>query len=322
MKKWLSVFLAFVMLVSFCACGGDAPQEVVEEEEKKDYISVDNVTVIEDHRSYADCSITITNNFEENIDRIEIEYKEVDDDGNVIDSGSLYISAPGFGQSTTEEMQIHNNLKDVASLEFVSYNLLTSDYKFYESHTFAEPVVFVCAGSKFYVKGTEPEKEPVTELSVGETAKTDKVELTVTDVYFADLLSIYTYTPIDSGSGFAPSDDNVYVCIRFNIKNMGKETLEWKDFCDFEIDYNNGYIFPSYNGSRYSYMVKPDGTDYVKFAENSSQGSIEFLPLSGDDVLMIIETSKMLEEDTESPLQVRIVLPSSVAEKEFVYNVR
>ncbi|MBE6882105.1 MAG: hypothetical protein E7489_03790 [Ruminococcaceae bacterium] len=320
MKKLIAVLLAMMMVFSFAACRKTNGGKEIE----KDYISIDSIVVMEEHSSFADCSIKVMNNFDKDIDRIEIEYHELDDAGNVIWSGSIYFNAPGFGQSANEKMQIHNSLKDVDCLEFVSYNLLTSDYKFYESHNFVEPVTFFCVGSNFYIKGTEPEKEPVTELFVGEMAKTDTVELTVKDVYFADKLSTYTYTPTDSASGIVAGDGNIYICIRFDIKNMGKDTLEWEDYSAFEVDYNDGYIFSAFNDTNYSYLVEPDGSGYVSFSNgsSSSKGAPDLLPLSGDELLMIIEVSKMLEEDTESPLKIKIELPSGISEKEFIYNVR
>ena len=320
MKKLVAVLLAMMMAFSFAACG----ETNDEKDSKKDYISIDDIVVFEEKSSYANCSIKVTNNFDKDIERIEISYHELGEDGNILFSGDMAVSAPEFGQSISEEIQIHNSLKDVDSVEFVSYTFISFEDSIYESYNFVEPVVFICAGSKFYVKGTEPEKEPVTELSIGESAKTDTVELTVKDVYFVDKLSVYTYTPTDSASGIVAGDGNIYICIRFDIKNMGKDTLEWEDYSAFEVDYNEGYIFSAFNDTNYSYLVEPDGSGYVSFSNgsSSSKGAPDLLPLSGDELLMIIEVSKMLEEDTESPLKIKIELPSGISEKEFIYNVR
>ena len=163
------------------------------------------------------------------------------------------------------------------------------------------------------------------EYRLGETCKTDIIEMTITDIEFCKKLGLDPYLPIENGSGVVPMDGLIYASISFHVKNIDKSSMDYEKFTDFTLDYNNGYEYKvKENG--YSYLVKiqqPLSTSLSrKFTENHAQGQeIKVGSLMEEDLVLNIPCAEIIKTDTEAPLKIIVNMPTSTGTERIVYIV-
>ena len=134
-----------------------------------------------------------------------------------------------------------------------------------------------------------PASESIVELSVGDTATTDKMEFILKRCEFTEIVDYATHLgtefrdlendphllPLEQskvGLGYqSASEGNILISITFTLSNVGKEAFS--DYPKLTIDYDNGYTFEStkfecrtYNnewGNVYKNKYLTGGNDYI-----------------------------------------------------------
>lgn len=163
------------------------------------------------------------------------------------------------------------------------------------------------------------------EYSIGETCSTDMIELTITDICFSRNITIDTYLPTKPGSGLVPSDGLTYASISFHVKNVAKGNINYKQFTNFTIDYNDGYEYKVMENG-YSYLVKiqePLSTSKTKkFTDKIEDGyDVDLASLTESDYVINIPCAEIIGTDTESPLKIIVLMPTSTGTEKIVYTV-
>lgn len=164
------------------------------------------------------------------------------------------------------------------------------------------------------------------QLAIGDTAKTDVVEVTVTNPLFGKKVALGSedpdnyHLPTDETKGLAAGDGNTYFIFDFDVKNIGKESISGGDICGMDsknhgslwtLDYNDGYTF--------------DNGDYADlnlvFGGNYNYNPI-MDPLSSSHFRGIIKCAEEVETNESAPLILHIVLPTSNGTQNFDYKIR
>ena len=164
----------------------------------------------------------------------------------------------------------------------------------------------------------------VAQLSVGETAKTDVVEMTLTKSLFGKKVALENgdayHMPTTANKGLVAGDGNTYFIFDFDVKNVGKKAISGSDICAMDsknkgylwtLDYNDGYIF--------------DNGDYADlnlvFGGNYNYNPI-IDPLGTSHFRGIIKCAEEIETNESAPLILHVVLPTSNGSQEFDFKVR
>lgn len=164
----------------------------------------------------------------------------------------------------------------------------------------------------------------VEQLSVGETAKTDVVEITLTKSLFGKKLALENgdtyHTPTSANKGLAAGDGNTYFIFDFDVKNIGKKAISGTDICGMDsrnkgslwtLDYNDGYIFDDGDYADLNLVV---GGNY------NYNPIID--PLGSSHFRGIIKCAEEVETNGSAPLILHVVLPTSSGSQEFDFKVR
>lgn len=162
------------------------------------------------------------------------------------------------------------------------------------------------------------------QLSVGETAKTDVVEMTLTKSLFGKKVALENgdayHMPTSANKGLVAGDGNTYFIFDFDVKNVGKKAISGSDICGMDsknkgslwtLDYNDGYIF--------------DNGDYADlnlvYGGNYNYNPI-IDPLGSSHFRGIIKCAEEVETNESAPLIFHVVLPTSNGSQEFDFKVR
>lgn len=199
-------------------------------------------------------------------------------------------------------------------------------------------VLCACGSSAATQETEEPEVTEATEppmLQIGEAATTDKAELVIQSVEFADYVrgsSDDLFLPVSaaesSNGDYVPKDGNVFVCVSFSVENTGKQTLRSTSYFQLSVDYNDGY---TYEFTR-DHCVRTDDSFY---AWRGYTGVIDLEPLSDPQTYRCyVEVPVEIRDNTEAPLLIRVVLASTAGDinegayfpdkgdVEFLYKIR
>jgi hypothetical protein len=171
---------------------------------------------------------------------------------------------------------------------------------------------------------TSDSADSVEQLSVGETAKTDVVEITITKTLFGKKVALENgdnyHMPTNENKGLVAGDGNTYFIFDFDVKNIGKKAISGSDICGMDsrnmgslwtLDYNDGYIF--------------DNGDYADldlvFGGNYNYNPI-IDPLGSSHFRGIIKCAEEIETNESAPLILHVVLPTLNGSQEFDFKVR
>lgn len=172
---------------------------------------------------------------------------------------------------------------------------------------------------------TETEKPAAAINRIGDIISTDTIEFTLKSFQFGYKLSLESddtfYLPTDANKGLAAGDGKVYVIFDFDVTNLAKESISGTDVCGmdskynksdlYQIDYKDGYIF--------------DNGDYAALDLASISGNYNYNPvidpLETIKFRGIIKCQDVVETDKDSPLLLRVFLPSNNGKEEFVYSL-
>lgn len=161
------------------------------------------------------------------------------------------------------------------------------------------------------------------ELSLGETAKTDMAEFTLTDFEILQELKVNPYNiQIREGKGtiHTPDKGMVYAAPVFTLRNIAKESYGIEKALNFAVDYNDGYL---YEMDDYTcYITHKEGT-WERNKIGTSRGQRpELPPLMGGTYQVFLPAIDLIETDTEAPLRIVVRLPASNGTQVFTYLVR
>lgn len=155
-------------------------------------------------------------------------------------------------------------------------------------------------------------------LSVGETLKTDSLEITLKDLAFEG--------SVDIGSGIslgASGDDMLLACLYFDIKNISKELMLVRDVLDVKVDYNEGFIYNTQD--KYCYLLEAEDNDpsvcTFKYDGHASGTEFKLSPLSSDKFMLAIPCAQAVSEDNTSPLKVVFTLPNGDTAQNYEYII-
>lgn len=176
----------------------------------------------------------------------------------------------------------------------------------------------VACGKKEEVATTEvaTTEEQITMLSVGETAKTDVVEVVLNEVQFADVLGLDAdnwLQPTRGGGTLGAPSGEVFVWFSFTAKNISKEEISGYDVANVVVDYNDGYMF---EGATYSDMPKWSTSGSI----SDNVGLKTISPLTESVIWGYISCAQDVRENREQPLLLTFTLPSSEGVKKFAYT--
>ena len=183
--------------------------------------------------------------------------------------------------------------------------------------------------SDFYVAeafSRDPNVEEETapqELSLGETAKTDMAEFTLTEFEILSELKVSSYNiQIREGKGtiHTPDKGMVYAAPVFTLRNLAKESYGVEKALNFAVDYNDGYL---YEMDDYTcYITHEEGT-WERNKIGTSRGQRpELPPLMSGTYQVFLPAIELIETDTEAPLRIVVRLPASNGSQVFTYLVR
>lgn len=161
------------------------------------------------------------------------------------------------------------------------------------------------------------------ELSLGETAKTDMAEFTLTDFEILKELKVSPYNiQIREGKGtiYTPDKGMVYAAPVFTLRNIAKESYGVEKALNFAVDYNNGYL---YEMDDYTcYIAHEEGT-WERNKIGTSRGQRpELPPLMSGTYQVFLPAIELIETDTDAPLRIVVRLPASSGTQVFTYKVR
>ena len=159
-------------------------------------------------------------------------------------------------------------------------------------------------------------KAAVQVFAIGDTVKTDQVEFTLNEVKIANKVGLDAdnwLEPTNSGGCLAAGDGNVFVWLKFRVKNLSKDDMNGESTFDIRIDYNNGYTYDDgtytwgYNWSTNPSISKNVGLPILK-------------PLDEGDYYGYIKCADEIRDNREAPLQIILSLPSEEGTKEYAYD--
>jgi len=155
-------------------------------------------------------------------------------------------------------------------------------------------------------------------LSVGETLKTDSLEITLKDLAFEG--------SVDIGSGIslaASGDDMLLACLYFDIKNISKQSVLVRDVLNVKVDYNEGFIYNTQD--KYCYLLEAEDNDpsvcTFKYDGPASGTEFKLSPLSSDKFMLAIPCAQAVSEDNTSPLKVVFTLPNGDTTQSYEYII-
>ncbi len=146
-------------------------------------------------------------------------------------------------------------------------------------------------------------KDKVSEVSIGDTIKDDRAEITINKIEFSydvlpdDTSSFYTHYAAESG--------NVYIHIDTDVKNIQKQDLACDELMSVKVDYNNGY---EYTG----FPVPEDSSTGFTYAN-----IVSIAPLSTQGVRFLVECPQEVEESQNS-----VKVTFTLSNKEYEYVIR
>lgn len=162
-----------------------------------------------------------------------------------------------------------------------------------------------------------------TELSLGETAKTDMAEFTMTGFEIQDNLKVNAFNiRITEGNGtvYSPDKGMVYAVPQFTIRNTAKENYTIDRSLNFTVDYKDGYL---YEMDDYTCYITHETGTWERNAIGTSRGQRpEVPPLMSADYQVFLPAIDLIKTDTEAPLRIIVQLPSSDGTQAFIYRVR
>lgn len=161
-------------------------------------------------------------------------------------------------------------------------------------------------------------EETVEHLNIGETAKTDIVELTVNNVQYVDTLGLDSdnwLKPTHNLGGLGPGEGNVFVWFDFSAKNISKEDLSGYDVCNATVDYNNGYIYDSatYTDGMYGWSTVQGLSRNV--------GLTPMAPLATQNYYGCIPCVAEVRSNQEAPVSIIFSLPSTTGSVNFAFDL-
>lgn len=148
----------------------------------------------------------------------------------------------------------------------------------------------------------EKAEETISTIQIGDTIKTDTVEITINNIEFSydvlpdDTSSFYTHYPADSG--------NVYIHIDTDVKNLQKQNLGVEEIMMVVADYNDGYTY-------ISNTIPEDSATGFTYANITS-----IKPLESLGVRFLIDCPQEVEE-TENSLNLTFMVDN----KEYSYKM-
>lgn len=144
-------------------------------------------------------------------------------------------------------------------------------------------------------------------VSIGETAKTELFEITVTEYEFADLLGKDNTTRLFARdiSWDDPGDEKVFMIIKFDYVNLDKRAIDMVyDLC-VTVDYKDGYEYASFTEDK-AYIFEDDTNGVFRRCSLDTGGyAMELSPLTSDSYFVAIPVAKVVSTDTESTIIVR-----------------
>ena len=96
---------------------------------------------------------------------------------------------------------------------------------------------------------------------------------------------------------------------------------EGSEYCDYVLNYNDGYEFTTMGESQ-CYCCASNEDEGYQFTNKSSTGySPKTAPLSEIDITVAIPCAAMVAQDTNAPLNLIATLPTSSGTAKFNYNL-
>jgi len=143
-------------------------------------------------------------------------------------------------------------------------------------------------------------------LTLGQTAKTDQVELTLTSIEFADMVSTDAdrYLLPTNQDGMTPDSGCLYACLSFRMKNVSDYGIGCCDACCLEMEYDH-----------------QDHYDECILADISGQQP-NLLPESSMDCRAVIACDASVAEQDDAFLSLNVILPSSEGDVLFSYILK
>ena len=153
--------------------------------------------------------------------------------------------------------------------------------------------------------------------SLGDTIRTDSVEITLHDCSFQD------YVKTGGGSKMYGSDDNILACLSFTFKNNSDAEQRVSSFMDVELDYDNGFRF---NTRDLPTLLFDEDRDYfIFYFDGAGRGTgvkVDVQPHKYGEYLLGIQCHKALAKDTTSPLTITFTLPDNGQSVKYTYVIR
>lgn len=184
-------------------------------------------------------------------------------------------------------------------------------------------MVFLLAGcSGNASSGEGPQSVPneggeASYYAIGDTVSTDEVEFTLTDVAFTDKVSLDStdwLKPINGTGGLTAGEGNVFVWMSLTAENVSREDVSGYDVTDIVVDYDDGYIYDNATWTDGSYGWSTDS------ATSRNVGLATIMPLKSAEFYGYVKCASAVREDREKPLNIKVTLPGSGGEEEFVYE--
>ena len=153
--------------------------------------------------------------------------------------------------------------------------------------------------------------------AIGDTVKTDMAEVKLVDCQFTEKVGLDSsnWLKPNNGTGeLSAGDGDVYLWLSLDAKNVSKDDLSGYDVTNIVVDYDAGY--------KYDDGVYTDGNYGWSTGKSVSRnnGLAKMKPLNEHNYYGYIECASAVRENREKPLLIRITLPSSEGDKEFVFE--
>lgn len=331
MKKIFALLLALSMVLALCACGG--------EKEASNGLSVSDSDLSEkvtfeikdlEYQIYNNGVLSIKfllgNLSEFDFSSVNLTYQVFDEEDNKVSTNSIigFMSMHGesawCGPATQQlkEGQTGGYIRFIDAEAYITEgNNPSGNIKTILKGDVLDNVFPFgsCTLESTNDDGNAVEAE---RLSVGETLKTDSLEITLKDLAFEG--------SVDIGSGIsiaASGDDMLLACLYFDIKNISKEPMLVRDVLDVKVDYNEGFIYNTQD--KYCYLLEAKDNDpsvcTFKYDGYASGTEFKLSPLSSDKFLLAIPCAQAVSEDNTSPLKVVFTLPNGDTTQSYEYII-
>ena len=321
MKKMLALLLALSIIFALCACGSKETGGNTAAKNQEDRVAIEEIELSSWASGSAFITIKIRNLSTEKTSML-VYFNALDANGDILCKVEASVEDLDAGQAeTTAPYKVDCAYTDIAAIDFTNYRFEDRVYRS-DGHSYDPTVTFEADFIADYIfpisSGSDEavSSQPV-ELTLGDTIKTDSVEITVYDISYQDSVKF------SNNGSMGASGDKILCCLDMDFKNISKQQMSPQDYLDVKVDYNEGFIYSTADEMSYFIDQKHEGHYIFFWYGGDAQGvNSSLAPLEGSRYILAIPCVPDLAEDSTSPLKITFTLPSGETVQTYEYIVR